>query len=162
MITDLLVPRLSYLAAATLVALLTANGAFAQEGLAGQPQPVYPDQVRSSANAEDALPETDESTKESDALTEKPGDEPQGQTTHYGSDEDANTVSASKDADIESLSKDPAQWPTAAKNYASTRYSELDQINAKNVNKLQAAWMFSLGTVAGRKRPRSSSTMSCT
>jgi lanthanide-dependent methanol dehydrogenase len=31
-------------------------------------------------------------------------------------------------------------------NYASTRYSELDEINTTNVGKLQMAWAFSLGT----------------
>src|SRR5687767_790688 len=35
------------------------------------------------------------------------------------------------------------QWPMAAKNYANTRYSGLDQINTENASKLQLAWTFS-------------------
>ena len=38
-----------------------------------------------------------------------------------------------------------------ARDYASTRFSPLDQINASNVGKLQAAWMFSVGTQHGQE-----------
>lgn len=34
---------------------------------------------------------------------------------------------------VEKLTQNPANWATALGNYAGTRYSELDQINAKNV-----------------------------
>ena len=53
--------------------------------------------------------------------------------------------------DLVSLSKDPKQWVMPARDYASTRFSPLDQINASNVGKLQAAWMFSVGTQHGQE-----------
>ena len=36
-------------------------------------------------------------------------------------------------------------------NYANTRYSKLDQINADNVGKLQVAWTFSTGVLRGHE-----------
>jgi alcohol dehydrogenase (cytochrome c) len=47
------------------------------------------------------------------------------------------------------LSQDDAQWVMPAKNYASTRYSGLAQINKSNVGDLAVAWTFSIGTTAG-------------
>ncbi len=35
--------------------------------------------------------------------------------------------------------------------YANTRFSKLDQINASNVNKLQVSWMFSTGVLRGHE-----------
>lgn len=46
---------------------------------------------------------------------------------------------------------DPAQWPMAARNYANTRYSELDQINRSNASRLQLAWTFSVGADRGQE-----------
>ena len=43
------------------------------------------------------------------------------------------------------------QWPMAAKNYESTRYSGLDQINASNVAGMQVAWTFSTGVNRGQE-----------
>jgi lanthanide-dependent methanol dehydrogenase len=43
------------------------------------------------------------------------------------------------------------QWPMAAKNYESTRYSGLDQINSSNVAGLQVAWTFSTGVNRGQE-----------
>src|SRR5690606_16654357 len=40
------------------------------------------------------------------------------------------------------LSQDDAQWVMPAKNYASQRYSGLDQINSENVQDLAVAWTF--------------------
>ena len=54
------------------------------------------------------------------------------------------------------------QWLMPAKNYASTRYSELDQINSGNVKNLKTASTFSTGIRAATKRPRSSSAARCT
>src|SRR5690242_1805828 len=45
--------------------------------------------------------------------------------------------------DLASRMKDPGQWPMAARDYANTRYSALDQINASNASRLQLAWTFS-------------------
>ncbi|MEX6506768.1 PQQ-dependent dehydrogenase, methanol/ethanol family [Jiella sp. M17.18] len=58
---------------------------------------------------------------------------------------------AASGTDLQSLSRDPAQWVMPAKNYAGTRYSELDQINADNVGKLQLAWTFSNGVDRGQE-----------
>lgn len=46
---------------------------------------------------------------------------------------------------------DDGQWIMPAKNYASTRYSALDQINVQNVKNLQLAWTFSTGFVKGHE-----------
>lgn len=42
-------------------------------------------------------------------------------------------------------------WVMPNGNYASTRYSELDQINAKNVKDLKVAWTFSTGVLRGHE-----------
>ena len=52
---------------------------------------------------------------------------------------------------VDQLTKDPKNWATWGGNYAATRYSELDQINAKNVKKLQLAWTFSTGVLRGHE-----------
>ena len=44
-----------------------------------------------------------------------------------------------------------AQWVIPAKNYASTRYSELSQINTGNVAALKLAWTFSTGVTRGHE-----------
>src|ERR1700747_2619933 len=49
------------------------------------------------------------------------------------------------------LSQDPKDWVMATGNYANTRYSKLDQINASNVGKLQVAWTFSTGVLRGHE-----------
>ncbi len=46
---------------------------------------------------------------------------------------------------------DDGQWVMAAKNYASTRYSTLDQINTQNVKNLKLAWTFSTGVTRGHE-----------
>src|SRR5215210_7985177 len=43
------------------------------------------------------------------------------------------------------------QWLMAAKDYANTRYSALDQINTGNVANLRVAWSFSTGTTNGHE-----------
>src|SRR5437763_15550449 len=52
---------------------------------------------------------------------------------------------------IADLMKDDKQWPMAAKNYANTRFSSLDQINAGNVGGLKLAWTFSVGAPRGQE-----------
>ncbi|HKU59951.1 MAG TPA: methanol/ethanol family PQQ-dependent dehydrogenase [Gemmatimonadales bacterium] len=44
-----------------------------------------------------------------------------------------------------------AQWTIPAKNYASTRYSGLDQITSANVGRLGLAWTFSTGVNRGQE-----------
>ena len=41
------------------------------------------------------------------------------------------------------MSQNPKDWVMPAGDYANTRYSKLNQINASNVGKLQPAWTFS-------------------
>ncbi|GLK75936.1 methanol dehydrogenase [Methylopila jiangsuensis] len=52
---------------------------------------------------------------------------------------------------VTKLIEDPKQWGIQTGDYANTRYSKLDQINAKNVNKLQVAWTFSTGVLRGHE-----------
>ncbi len=46
---------------------------------------------------------------------------------------------------------DDGQWVMPAKNYASTRFSTLDQINTSNVKNLKLAWTFSTGQTRGHE-----------
>src|SRR5579875_772543 len=46
---------------------------------------------------------------------------------------------------------DDGQWPMAAKNYASTRYSTLAQINTGNAASLQLKFTFSTGMTHGHE-----------
>jgi alcohol dehydrogenase (cytochrome c) len=54
-------------------------------------------------------------------------------------------------SDLISLSKDKNQWVMAPRDYANTRFSELNQINAGNVGHLQVAWTFSVGADKGQE-----------
>jgi lanthanide-dependent methanol dehydrogenase len=47
--------------------------------------------------------------------------------------------------------KDDGQWVMPAKNYASTRYSELNEITTENVKNLQVAFTFSTGVNKGHE-----------
>jgi lanthanide-dependent methanol dehydrogenase len=49
------------------------------------------------------------------------------------------------------MEPDDYQWVRPAKDYASTRYSTLDQINTQNVKNLQVAWTFNTGTDRGHE-----------
>jgi alcohol dehydrogenase (cytochrome c) len=53
--------------------------------------------------------------------------------------------------DLNILSQDDKQWVMAPKNYANTRYSGLDQINAGNIGNLHVAWTFSVGADRGQE-----------
>jgi alcohol dehydrogenase (cytochrome c) len=46
---------------------------------------------------------------------------------------------------------DDGQWLMAAKNFASTRFSTLDQINTGNAGSLKVAWTFSTGLTRGQE-----------
>ncbi|MCF8481942.1 MAG: methanol/ethanol family PQQ-dependent dehydrogenase [Rhodospirillum sp.] len=54
-------------------------------------------------------------------------------------------------ADLQKMMDDPNQWVIQTGDYANTRYSELDQINASNVKDLQVAWTFSTGVLRGHE-----------
>lgn len=58
---------------------------------------------------------------------------------------------ALSNAGVEKLAKDSKNWATWGGNYAGTRYSKLNQINSKNVNKLQVSWTFSTGVLRGHE-----------
>ena len=49
------------------------------------------------------------------------------------------------------MSQNPNDWVMPAGDYANTRYSKLNQINASNVGKLQVAWTFSTGVLRGHE-----------
>ena len=61
------------------------------------------------------------------------------------------TLPASANDEVQKLIQDPNQWAIQTGDYANTRYSKLDQINAGNVSKLQAAWTFSTGVLRGHE-----------
>ena len=50
-----------------------------------------------------------------------------------------------------SAEDDPGNWPMAAKDYAATRFSALDQITTANVSTLRLAWTFSTGVLRGHE-----------
>src|SRR5437660_8456713 len=52
---------------------------------------------------------------------------------------------------LDKMSQDPKGWVMPAGDYANTRYSKLNQINASNVGKLQVAWTFSTGVLRGHE-----------
>jgi PQQ-dependent dehydrogenase (methanol/ethanol family) len=54
-------------------------------------------------------------------------------------------------ADLQKMMDDPNQWVIQTGDYANTRYSKLDQINAGNVKDLQVAWTFSTGVLRGHE-----------
>lgn len=60
-------------------------------------------------------------------------------------------VPAEAREELVEMSRDDAQWVMPAKNYASTRYSGLDQINRDTVGELELAWSFSTGLNAGHE-----------
>src|SRR5215216_6525974 len=49
------------------------------------------------------------------------------------------------------LQQDAKQWVMPTGNYANQRYSQLKQITAENVGKLQVAWTFSTGVLRGHE-----------
>jgi lanthanide-dependent methanol dehydrogenase len=54
-------------------------------------------------------------------------------------------------ADLEKMIANPNNWAMQAGDMYNHRYSNLSQINAKNVGKLQVAWMFSTGVLRGHE-----------
>jgi PQQ-dependent dehydrogenase (methanol/ethanol family) len=59
-------------------------------------------------------------------------------------------TASSANAQIQNQMED-GQWLMAAKNYASTRYSGLADVNTGNVGSLRLAWSFSTGTIRGNE-----------
>ena len=54
-------------------------------------------------------------------------------------------------ADLEKMIANPDNWAMQAGDMYNHRYSNLTQINAKNVGKMQVAWMFSTGVLRGHE-----------
>jgi PQQ-dependent dehydrogenase (methanol/ethanol family) len=60
-------------------------------------------------------------------------------------------TAANANDNLQKMSQNPKEWVMPAGNYANTRFSELKQINTKNVGKLQVAWTFSTGVLRGHE-----------
>jgi alcohol dehydrogenase (cytochrome c) len=63
----------------------------------------------------------------------------------------AGLAAAFGNEDVLKRIEDPTQQVLQTADYANTRYSRLDQINAGNVGKLQVAWTFSTGVLRGHE-----------
>src|SRR6266487_2795473 len=61
------------------------------------------------------------------------------------------TGNANANEELNKMAQDPKGWVMPAGDYANTRYSKLNQINASNVGKLQVAWTFSTGVLRGHE-----------
>jgi PQQ-dependent dehydrogenase (methanol/ethanol family) len=59
--------------------------------------------------------------------------------------------SAQANDELIKMSQNPKDWVLPTGNYANHRYSELKQITADNVSKLQVAWTFSTGVLRGHE-----------
>jgi len=59
--------------------------------------------------------------------------------------------SAFANDELMKMSDNPKDWVMPAGNYANQRYSQLKQITADNVGKLQVAWTFSTGVLRGHE-----------
>jgi PQQ-dependent dehydrogenase (methanol/ethanol family) len=75
----------------------------------------------------------------------------QKQTLDTSRPESARALSGTLAGDPAALQHDDGQWVMPAKNYASTRFSGLDEINVQNVGRLGVSWTFSTGMVAGHE-----------
>ncbi|MDF1585452.1 methanol/ethanol family PQQ-dependent dehydrogenase [Marinimicrococcus flavescens] len=53
--------------------------------------------------------------------------------------------------ELQVMQQNPANWVMPLGDYASTRYSQLAQINAENVGDLRVAWSFSTGVLRGHE-----------
>jgi lanthanide-dependent methanol dehydrogenase len=71
--------------------------------------------------------------------------------TYLGSAAVLAVGSASANEELIKMSQNPKDWVMPTGDYANTRYSKLNQINAQNVGKLQVAWTFSTGVLRGHE-----------
>jgi PQQ-dependent dehydrogenase (methanol/ethanol family) len=60
-------------------------------------------------------------------------------------------VAANANDELLKMSQNPKEWVMPTGNYANHRYSQLNQINNTNVNRLQVAWAFSTGVLRGHE-----------
>jgi PQQ-dependent dehydrogenase (methanol/ethanol family) len=75
----------------------------------------------------------------------------QKQTLDTSSPASARALGVTVASDPATLQQDDGQWVMPAKNYASTRFSGLDEITVQNVSRLGVSWTFSTGMVAGHE-----------
>src|SRR5215213_2288613 len=61
------------------------------------------------------------------------------------------TGSAGANDELLKMQQNPKEWVMPTGNYANHRYSQLKQITAENVGKLQVAWSFSTGVLRGHE-----------
>ena len=61
------------------------------------------------------------------------------------------SVSAFANEEVRKLNDNPNYWAFPSGDYNNWRYSELDQINSKNADKVVAAWTFSTGRLQGHE-----------
>jgi PQQ-dependent dehydrogenase (methanol/ethanol family) len=61
------------------------------------------------------------------------------------------SVTAVADPDLDAKMKESSNWASQAGDYSNHRYSELSQVNAGNVGKLQVAWTLSTGVLRGHE-----------
>ncbi len=66
----------------------------------------------------------------------------------FAQSSDGETTSTEK---LIEMQDDPAQWVLPGKNFAGTRYSSLEDINAGNIENLDVAWTFSTGALRGHE-----------
>ena len=52
---------------------------------------------------------------------------------------------------VKTMQSNPNAWVLQTKDYANTRYSKLDRINAENVGDLRVSWTFSTGVLRGHE-----------
>ena len=74
-------------------------------------------------------------------------------STSCVADPSTDAASSRVVAPVAAAPPDDGQWTMPAKNFASTRYSELAEINTENVAKLQVAFTFSMGVNKGQEAP---------
>jgi PQQ-dependent dehydrogenase (methanol/ethanol family) len=63
----------------------------------------------------------------------------------------ATPMATQANADLAAKMKDSHNWAAQAGDFANHRYSELSQVNTKNVHDLQVAWTFSTGVLRGHE-----------
>src|SRR5512133_2855444 len=75
----------------------------------------------------------------------------QGSKSHQSGSQSAPQGSYTAQPYGGKIAADDGQWVRPAKDYASTRYSSLDQINSQNAKDLKVAFTFSTGTDRGQE-----------
>jgi len=58
---------------------------------------------------------------------------------------------AMANSELLTMQQNPKEWVMPTGNYANTRFSELDEINASNVKDLKVSWTFSTGVLRGHE-----------